>query len=84
MPFKDGVVGRVIHYSEQRDLILELKINSKLVEVVVKNVFVDEGIFLVKNNLDKILENNKSSKVIIMSNSDGIDIQFTEFNAHQK
>ncbi|HEJ9687462.1 TPA: RTX toxin [Proteus mirabilis] len=84
LPFKDGVVGRVIHYSEQRELILELKINSKLVEVVVKNVFVDEGIFLVKNNLDKILENNKSSKVIIMNNSDGIDIQFTEFNTHQK
>ena len=30
LPFKDGVVGRVIHYSEQRDLILELKIFNLL------------------------------------------------------
>lgn len=84
LPFKDGVVGRVIHYSEQRELILELKINNKLVEVVVKNASVDEGVFLVKNNLDKILENSQASKVILTNNTDGVDIKFTEFNAYQK
>ncbi len=84
LPFKDGVVGRVIHYSEQRELILELKINNKLVEVVVKDVPVDAGIFLVKNNLDKILENKKASKVILTNNAEGVDIKFTEFNRHKK
>ncbi|EOG1985030.1 TPA: calcium-binding protein [Proteus mirabilis] len=83
LPFKDGVVGRVIHYSEQRELILELKINNKLVEVVVKDVPVDAGIFLVKNNLDKILENKEVSKVILTNNAEGVDIKFTEFNRHK-
>ena len=84
LPFKDGVVGRVIHYSEQSELILELKTNNKLIEVVVKDISVDVGILLVKNNLDKILENKKASKVILINKAEGVDIEFTEFNTHKK
>ncbi len=85
LPFKENVTGRVIHYSEQRDLILELKKDNFLIEVIVKNSYVDEGIYLVKHYIDDILENNQASKIILNKNDDNsIDIEEVEFNNFQE
>lgn len=84
LPFKDNVVGRVIYYSEQRDLTLELKKDNFLIEVVVKNTHVDEGIYLVKHYINDILENNQASKIILKRNdNNSVDIEEVEFNHFQ-
>ncbi|MEQ4922653.1 calcium-binding protein [Proteus hauseri] len=80
LPFKEGVIGRVIHYSEQKDLIVELKIESKIVEVIVKDTYVDSGINLIKQYIDKIIENNAASKVVLNKTDGNIDILAVEFN----
>lgn len=81
LPFKENITGRIIHYSEQRDLILELKKENSLIEVVVKNSHVDEGIYLVKHYIDEILEDNQASKIILnKKDDDSIDIELVEFN----
>ncbi|MBU0049536.1 RTX toxin, partial [Klebsiella pneumoniae] len=85
LPFSEGVTGRIIHYSEQRDLILELRKENVLIEVVVKNSYADEGIYLVKHYIDDILENNQASKIILNKNDDNsIDIDAVEFNNFQE
>ncbi|MBI6542007.1 RTX toxin [Proteus vulgaris] len=85
LPFSEGVTGRVIHYSEQRDLILQLKKENVLIEVVVKNSYVDEGIYLVKHHINDILGNNQASKIILNKNDDNsIDIDVVEFNNFQE
>lgn len=85
LPFSEGVTGRIIYYSEQRDLILELRKENVLIEVVVKNSYVDEGIYLVKHYIDDILENNQASKIILNKNDDNsIDIEVVEFNNFQE
>ncbi|QEZ91132.1 RTX toxin [Proteus sp. CD3] len=85
LSFKENVTGRVIHYSEQQDLILELKKDNFLIEVIVKNSYVDEGIYLVKHYIDDIIENNQASKIILNKNDDNsIDIEEVEFNNFQE
>lgn len=85
LPFKENVTGRVVHYSEQRDLILELKKENVLIEVIVKNSHVDEGIYLVKHYINDILENNQASKIILSQNDDNsIGIVVAEFNNFQE
>lgn len=85
LSFKENITGRIIHYSEQRDLILELKKENFLIEVIVKNSHVDEGVYLVKHYIDDILENNQASKIVLKKNDDNsIDIVVAEFNSFQE
>ncbi len=85
LPFKENIIGRIIHYSEKRDLVLELKKENFLIEVIVKNSHVDEGIYLVKHYIDDILENNQASKIVLEKNDDNsIDIEEVEFNHFQE
>lgn len=84
LPFKENITGRIVHYSEQRDLILEIKKENVLIEIVVKNTYFDEGIYLVKHYINDILENNQASKIILNKNDDsGIDIVVAELNKFQ-
>lgn len=85
LPFKDNITGRVVHYSEQRDLIIELKKENVLIEVIVKNTHVDEGVYLIKHYIDDILEDNQASKIILSQNDDNsVDIVVAEFNNFQE
>lgn len=85
LPFKEEIFGRVIHYSEQRELILEINRNNKLIEVIVKNVDVDEGLYLVKEVIDKIINNDEIGKVVIYKNEhDDIIVKEVEFGTYKE
>ncbi|MGO2679777.1 MAG: calcium-binding protein [Proteus vulgaris] len=85
LPFNDNIVGRVIHYSEQVGLVVELKIESKIVEVIVKNSNVDDGVYLIKNHLEQIIENSEASKIILNKyDNDDFDIEEVEFGSFQE
>ncbi|MDL5168322.1 RTX toxin [Proteus faecis] len=85
LPFKDNITGRIVHYSKQGDLILELKKENILIEVIVKDTYVDEGVYLVKNYIDDILENSQASKIILNKNDDNsVDIVVDELNNFQE
>ncbi|WP_368868884.1 hypothetical protein, partial [Proteus penneri] len=84
LPFKDNITGRVVHYSEQGDLILELKKENVLIDVIVKDTYVDEGVYLVKSYIDDILENSQASKIILNKNdNNSVDIVVAELNNFQ-
>ena len=85
LPFDENITGRILHYNEHRDLIVELKRNNKITEVVVKNSNFDEGIYLIKNHFPQIVKNEKASKIILNKNDNGnINIQETEFDNFQE
>ncbi|WP_235379089.1 hypothetical protein, partial [Proteus faecis] len=66
-------------------LILELKKENILIEVIVKDTYVDEGVYLVKNYIDDILENSQASKIILNKNDDNsVDIVVDELNNFQE
>ncbi len=84
LPFKDNITGRVVHYSERGDLILELKKENVLIDVIVKDTYVDEGVYLVKSYIDDILENSQASKIILNKNdNNSVDIVVAELNNFQ-
>lgn len=83
--FDESVTGRVIHYNEKGDLIVELKKDNKITEVIVKDLYIDEGLYLVKNNINKIIENNNASKIIVKkTENNDVSINIIEFNTHQE
>ncbi|MCT8230963.1 calcium-binding protein [Proteus terrae] len=85
LPFNDNITGRIIHYNEQRDLIVELNRDNKIIEVIVKNSNVDEGIYLIKNYLSQIIKNDKASKIILNKSDNGdISIQEATFDSFQE
>lgn len=85
LPFNDNITGRIIHYNEQRDLIVELNRDNKIIEVIVKDSNVDEGIYLIKNYLSEIIKNNKASKIILNKSDNGdINIQEALFDSFQE
>ncbi|UDF26495.1 hypothetical protein [Proteus terrae] len=85
LPFNDNITGRIIHYNEQRDLIVELNRDNKIIEVIVKDSNVDEGIYLIKNYLSQIIKNDKASKIILNKSDNGdISIQEATFDSFQE
>ncbi|WP_109406121.1 RTX toxin [Proteus hauseri] len=83
--FNENIIGRVVHYSEKGDLIVELKQDNKITEVIVKDIYIDDGLYLLKNNINKIIENNNASKIIVKKTEDNdVSINIIEFNTHQK
>lgn len=84
LPFSDKINGKIVDYDLKNNLTIELIKNNKIIEVIVKNTDVIEGVYLVKNNLERIIENNLVSKVIVNKKNSKINITPIEFNTVYK
>ncbi|QNH66271.1 hypothetical protein H7F13_02925 [Proteus vulgaris] len=65
LEFSKDSIGRVMHYDENGILIVQIKHNNKLIEISVVEPIVEDGLFLIKENINKIIEHQNASKIIL-------------------
>lgn len=80
LEFSKDSIGRVMHYDENGILIVQIKHNNKLIEISVVEPIVEDGLFLIKENINKIIEHQNASKIILKKTNNNIAITPIEFN----
>lgn len=65
LEFSKDVTGRIMHYDEKGILIVQIKYNDQLIELRVIEKVVEDGLFLIKDNIDSIIKNQDASKIIL-------------------
>ncbi|QHZ88124.1 hypothetical protein [Proteus mirabilis] len=60
-----NVTARVIHYDERGILIVQIKYNDKLIDISIVESDVEDALYLLKDNINKIIEFEDASKIIL-------------------
>lgn len=80
LEFSKDVTGRVMHYDEKGILIVQIKHNNKLIDISVVEDIVEDGLYLIKDNIDKIIELENVSNIILKRVNGHIAITPIGFN----
>ncbi|HGN0025588.1 TPA: anthrax toxin-like adenylyl cyclase domain-containing protein [Proteus mirabilis] len=80
LEFSKDVTGRVMHYDEKGILIVQIKHNNKLIDISVVEDLVEDGLYLIKDNINKIIELENVSNIILKNVNGNIAITPIGFN----
>ncbi len=75
-----NVTARVIHYDERGILIVQIKYNDKLIDISIVESDVEDALYLLKDNINKIIEFEDASKIILKKTNKNVAITPIEFN----
>ncbi len=80
LEFTKDVTGRVMHYDEKGILIVQIKHNNRLIDISVVEDLVEDGLYLLKDNINKIIELENVSNIILKKVNGHIAITPIGFN----
>ncbi|WP_157091956.1 hypothetical protein, partial [Proteus myxofaciens] len=80
LEFSKEVTGRIMHYDEDGILIVQIKHNDRLIELRVIEKVVEDGLFLIKDNIDEIIKSQDVSKIILKKKNNSVEVIPIEFN----
>ncbi|HEK3030721.1 TPA: hypothetical protein SMV09_003455, partial [Proteus mirabilis] len=80
LEFSKDITGRIMHYDEKGVLIVQIKHNNKLIDISVVEELVEDGLYLIKDNINKIIELENVSKIVLKKINKDVAITPIEFN----